>query len=74
MDMNDFKNIDINNLGTSPTPVKVLVMIVLLGVMCFLGYKFLISKQLETLEKKKAEEVVLKQTFEQKYHLSLIHI
>jgi len=70
MNLDDLNKIDINNLGTAPQPVKFLVAALLLGLICFLGFNFLVKKQLATLEKSKAEEVVLKQTFEEKYHQS----
>jgi len=70
MNVNDLKSINVNNLGTAPGPVKAFLALILLILICYLGYHFLVKKQLATLEKKKAEEVVLKKTFEEKYHKS----
>ena len=70
MNVNDLKSINVNNLGTAPGPIKAFLALVLLILICFLGYHFLVKKQLATLEKKKAEEVTLKKTFEEKYHKS----
>jgi len=70
MNVNDLKSINVNNLGTAPAPIKALLALILLVLICYLGYHFLVKKQLATLEKKKSEEVVLKKTFEEKYHKS----
>jgi len=70
MNLDDLNKIDINNLGGAPQPVKFLVAAILLALICFLGFNFLVKKQLATLDQKKAEEVVLKQKFEEKYHQS----
>ena len=70
MNLEDLQKIDINDLGSAPQPIKFLVAVLLLALICFLGFNFLIKKQIATLDKAKAEEVVLKQTFEEKYHQS----
>ena len=70
MNVNDLKSINVNNLGTAPAPIKALLAVILLALICYLGYHFLVKKQMATLEKKKAEEVVLKKSFEEKYHKS----
>jgi len=70
MDLADLQKVDINNLGTAPGPIKALVAVALLGLICFMGFNFLVKKQLATLEGIKLQEVSLRTTFEEKYHQS----
>ena len=63
MKLEDFNNIDFNNTGSLPLPVKA----VLLGVMFILiaaaGYWFLWKPALEELDQAKAKEAELRQVF-----------
>lgn len=62
----DFNELDLNNLGSWPAPVKVIAAIFLLVVVLAAGY-FLHVKDLRAeLERHKNEEVTLKQQFESK--------
>lgn len=61
---------EVNNLaedpGNVPWPLKVIVIVALMGLILFLGYKLAITKSIEELEGLQRKEVELKTTFETK--------
>ena len=62
----DLNNLDLNNIGSWPMPVKaVLIAIVAIGVLA-LGYFFDIKSQQEALDNVRIEESRLKESFETK--------
>jgi len=63
-------NIDFNNLGSAPTAVKALLLIVLLAVLLGLGTYFHLRHQYAELQKVQKEELELRETFKKKYHKS----
>lgn len=63
MKLDDFNNIDINNAGNLPAPVKAVLLAAIFIVLVGLGYYFLLSPALETLDKEKAKEQELRQVF-----------
>jgi type IV pilus assembly protein PilO len=60
----DPNDIDFNNAGSWPTPVKSIVFLVLFVAVVFGGYWFLIKDQYVVLDKSVAEEADLKQKYE----------
>lgn len=66
MKLDDFNNIDINNAGNLPAPVKAVLLAVIFIVLVGLGYYFLLSPALETLDQEKAKEQELKNVFFEK--------
>ncbi len=62
----DINNIDLNNIGTAPLIVKVLVVVLVAASIIGLGFYFDTKAQLATHEKAKAKEVQLRKTFETK--------
>ena len=66
MNLDDFNNIDIKNAGNLPVPVKAVLLAVLFVLLVAVGYYFLLSPALETLDQEKAKEQQLKEVFFQK--------
>lgn len=66
MNLDDFNNIDIKNAGNLPVPVKAVLLAVLFVLILAVGYYFLLSPTLETLDQEKAKEQQLKDVFFQK--------
>lgn len=52
--------------GSVPWPVKVVVIVVLIAVILFLGYKLVITKSIEELASLESKELELRTTFETK--------
>lgn len=66
MNLEDFNNIDIKNAGNLPVPVKAVLLAILFLVLLAVGYYFLLSPALETLDQEKAKEQDLRNVFLQK--------
>lgn len=67
----DLKSLDLNNLdlkspGTWPLPIMALACLLVLIVICILGYQFVLSDVRASLEKARNEEPKLKTDFETK--------
>lgn len=63
MKLDDFNNIDIKNAGNLPMPVKAVLLAVVFVVLLGLGYYFLLSPALDTLDQEKAKEQQLRDVF-----------
>jgi len=63
MNFDDFNNIDLKNAGSLPIPVKLVLLSILALALLVAGYFFLWSPEQDELEKAKAKEVELRQTF-----------
>lgn len=63
MKLDDFNNIDIKNAGNLPIPVKAVLLAVIFAVLLGLGYYFLLSPALETLDQERAKEQQLREVF-----------
>jgi len=63
MKLDDFNNIDLNNAGNLPAPVKAVLLSMLFVVLVGVGYYFLLSPELEILETEQAKEQDLRQVF-----------
>ncbi len=63
MKLDDFNNIDFKNAGSLPAPVKAVLLAALFLILLGLGYYFLWSPALETLDTAKTKEQELRQVF-----------
>ncbi|MCB5186007.1 type 4a pilus biogenesis protein PilO [Methylobacillus gramineus] len=63
MNLQELNNIDLNNTGSLPLPVKALLLGILLLVLVIGGYWFFWSPSLDELDQAKAKEVELRGTF-----------
>jgi len=63
MNFDDFNNIDLKNAGSLPIPVKLVLLSILALALLVAGYFFLWSPEQDELEKAKAKEAELRQTF-----------
>lgn len=64
MKLDDFRNLDVQNLGNAPWPVKVLVILVVCGAIFYATWHYDVQKQRTQLEQIVQIETDLKQTFE----------
>jgi type IV pilus assembly protein PilO len=62
----DFNNLDPNNIGMWPGPLKVIVLIVAFGAALAAGYFFYLTPRLEEHAQLQAKEQTLRQEFEKK--------
>lgn len=70
IDLSQFDNLELENIGQWPYLAKVVLAIFLGIVVIVLGYMLLISDKITHLEKVKAEELTLKQEYQTKYHVT----
>ena len=63
MKLDDFNNIDFNNAGSLPTPVKAVLLAAVFFVILALGYYFLWIDAFTSLDTAKAKEQELRQVF-----------
>jgi type IV pilus assembly protein PilO len=63
MKLEDFNNIDIKNAGNLPMPVKAVLLAVVFVLLLALGYYFLLSPALDTLDQERAKEQQLRDVF-----------
>ncbi len=66
MNLSELNNIDLNNIGTAPLAVKVIVIVLAAALIIGLGYYFDTKEQLASYDSVKAKESELKRTFEVK--------
>jgi type IV pilus assembly protein PilO len=71
MTLDDLKNIDINNLGSWPVPIKIAGILVVCGVILFAGYWFLIKGELEEYGEAQKKEASLRETYLNKKALAV---
>lgn len=62
----DINDLDFNNAGSWPAPIKAIVLIILFSALIFGGYWFLIKDQYVELDRVAAEEQTLKEKYESK--------
>lgn len=62
----DLADLDLNNLGSWPAPVKVIAAALLFAVTLFLGYQFHLKELQGRLDHQRGEEVSLKEDFTRK--------
>jgi len=61
--LEDFNDIDFNNVGSLPLPVKAVLLLILFLVLMFVGYWFMLKPAYEELDQAKAKEEELKKIF-----------
>jgi type IV pilus assembly protein PilO len=62
----DFNDLDFNNIGSWPTAVKAILMVVLFSAVIGGGYFYYLTDKQETLERAQAKEVDLRKDYEKK--------
>jgi len=62
----DFNDLDINNIGSWPMPVKAVIIVIVCAAALAAGYFLDIKKQQTSLERAERQEITLKQDFETK--------
>ena len=67
----DLRDIDINDIPSWPTWIKIAATLLISGGILFAGYWFIVSDQIATLEATKKEEQKLRQTFLEKKALAI---
>ncbi|NTS78682.1 type 4a pilus biogenesis protein PilO [Catenovulum sp. SM1970] len=70
IDINDIE-IDLNDLGSLPTPVKIIFAILTALVVAWGSYKLLIEDKIKTYENITKQEMQLRQQFTAKYHVAV---
>lgn len=63
MKLEDFNNIDLNNVGSLPLPIKAVLLGILFLVLTGIGYWFMWSPAIEELDQSVAKEKELRQVF-----------
>lgn len=71
MTLDDLKNIDVNNLGSWPVPIKIVGILAVCGVILFAGYWFLIKGELEEYGEAQRKEASLRETYLNKKALAV---
>ena len=66
MTLDDLNNLDPQNIGSWPLPVRIFVILLGCAVLAYAGWHFDIKKQLGELDQLAEKEVTLKQDFENK--------
>lgn len=66
MKLDDLKNLDFNNLGNAPAPIKAGLILVVCAAVLLAGYWFDTKEQIAALENAQRREAELKNTFEVK--------
>ncbi len=66
MDINEFKNLDAQNFGNWPIPVKAVAILVICLMALGAGYWFITQKQLEELAQLEAQELSLIEDFDRR--------
>jgi type IV pilus assembly protein PilO len=71
MNIDDLKNIDINDIAGWPLPIKIVGTAVVAVAIVFAGYWFIISGELEEHEEAKRKETQLRETYTNKKALAI---
>ena len=71
MTLDDLKNIDVNNLGSWPVPIKIGGILVVSIIILFAGYWFLIQGELEEYGQAQTKEASLRETFMNKKGMAI---
>jgi type IV pilus assembly protein PilO len=66
MNFEDLNELDLNNVGIWPTPVKIVAVVLVAIVVMIAGYYFVIEDQLTELDKVERSELDLRKEFESK--------
>ncbi|MDO8705110.1 MAG: type 4a pilus biogenesis protein PilO [Sulfuricaulis sp.] len=71
MTLDDLKNIDVNNLGSWPVPIKIGGTLIVCLLILFAGFWFLIQGELEEYDTAQQKEAGLRETFMNKKGLAI---
>jgi type IV pilus assembly protein PilO len=71
MTLDDLKNIDINNLGSWPVPIKIGGILVVCAIVLFAGFWFLIQGELDQYGEAQKKEEGLRETYMNKKALAI---
>ena len=71
MTLDDLKNIDINNLGSWPVPIKIGGILIVCAIVLFAGFWFLIQGELEQYSEAQLKEEGLRETYMNKKALAI---
>jgi type IV pilus assembly protein PilO len=71
MTLDDLKNIDVNNMGSWPVPVKITGILIVCAIILFAGFWFLIQGELETYGDAQKKEAALRETYMNKKGLAV---
>ncbi len=71
MTLDDLKNIDVNNLGSWPVPIKIVGILIVCLVVLFAGFWFLIQGELGEYDAAQQTEVGLRETYMNKKGLAI---
>lgn len=63
MNLEDFNNIDVKNIGNLPVPVKAVLLVLIFMLLMGLGYYLLLSPALDKLDEEKTKEQDLRQVY-----------
>lgn len=63
----DFDELDLENVGSWPLPVKIIVGIITAALVAFLSYKMLVSDEIAAYETAQQKEAELRVSYRQKY-------
>ncbi|HET9679097.1 MAG TPA: type 4a pilus biogenesis protein PilO [Gammaproteobacteria bacterium] len=66
LDVNDLRDLDINNIGSWPAPARIAVLVLIFAAIIGGGYWYFIKDKLTELESLEKKEVTLKQEFSTK--------
>ncbi len=66
MNLEELRNVDLNNLGTAPLPVRIVVVVILCAAIAGGGYWYFVKPELQKLEQAQNKEVELRKVFEDK--------
>lgn len=70
IDMSQFDNLELDNIGQWPKAAKTVLAIFIAVVVLGLGYFLMISDNIALLERVQAEETTLKEQYQAKYHVA----
>lgn len=70
IDLSQFDNLELDNIGQWPKAAKIVLAIFLAIVVIGLGYVLMISDKIDGLARVAAEEQTLKQQYQAKYHIA----
>ncbi|MCR4300794.1 MAG: type 4a pilus biogenesis protein PilO [Sulfuricaulis sp.] len=71
MTLDDLKNIDVNNMGSWPVPIKITGVLIVCAIILFAGFWFLIQGELEAYGEAQKKEESLRDTYTNKKGLAV---